>query len=96
MHAFVFAEIDEADGALDAAVGGFDYGCGGSGEGDDRAVVIGVQLAVEDGDAAHRADGFDDGIYFGGIAAFGEVRDRFYDCLGHGDLMVRCTLFAPK
>ena len=96
MDAFVFTEIDESDGALDTAIGSFDDGRGGTGEGDHGAVVIGIQLAVEDGDAAHGADGFDDGVHFGGVAALGEVGNGFYDCLRHGVLIVMCTLFVPK
>src|ERR1700691_3671324 len=96
VDAFVCTEVDEADGSLDSAVGGFDYGCGWTGEGDDGAVVIGVHLAVQDGDAAHGSDGFDDGVYFGRVATFGEVGDTLYYCLGHGVWMVMYTLFVPK
>ena len=109
MHAGVVAQIDQGDGALDAAEGGLDYGCGGAGEGDDGAVMIGIQFAVEDGDAAHGADGFDDGVYLGGVAAFGEIGDTL-DKLGAGGwglgagvhvralLVSWCirSLFAPK
>jgi hypothetical protein len=90
------AQIDQGDRSLDTAEGRFDYGCGGAGESDHGAIVIGVQFAVQDGDAAHGADGFDDGVYFGGVAAFGKVRDTLYNCLGHGVWMVMYTLFVPK
>src|ERR1039457_2313465 len=83
------AQIYQANGALDSAKGRFDYGRGGPGEGDDTAVVVGVHLAVEDGDAAHGAGRFGGGVLlgsrvdFGGVAAFGEVGDAL-DKLGAG------------
>ena len=60
---------------LDAAEGRFATAVGGTGKGEHGAVVIGVQLAVEDRDPAHGADGLDDGVDFGGVAAFGEIGD---------------------
>jgi hypothetical protein len=46
MDSGVVAEIYEDYGAFHPSEGGFYYGCGWAGEGDDRAVVIGIQFAV--------------------------------------------------
>jgi hypothetical protein len=43
--------------------------------------VVGVHLAIEQVDAGH-LHGVDDGVNFGFIAAFGEIRDTF-DERGH-------------
>jgi hypothetical protein len=52
-----------------------------SNQGDDATIVIMVHLAVEKIDAIH-LHGFDDGVNFGFIAAFGEIGDTFNQC-GH-------------
>ena len=48
---------------------------------DDAAVVVGVHFAIEQIDAGH-FHGVDDGVNFGFIAAFGEIRNTF-DERGH-------------
>jgi hypothetical protein len=45
--------------------------------------VVGVHFAVKKIDAGN-PHGFDDGIDFGGIAAFGEIGNAFNESIGHG------------
>jgi hypothetical protein len=44
--------------------------------------VVGVHLPIQQIHAGEH-HGFDDGIYFGGIAAFGKIRNAFYECVRH-------------
>jgi hypothetical protein len=44
--------------------------------------VVGVHLPVEKINAGE-LHGFDDGIDFGGVAAFGEIGNTFYESVGH-------------
>ncbi len=71
----MIAQIDEGDGTLHTAIGCLHDRTGGTGEGDDGAVVIGVQFAVEDGNAVYRTDGIDDGVDDSGVAPFGKIGD---------------------
>jgi hypothetical protein len=44
--------------------------------------VVGVHLPVQQIHAGE-LHGFDDGIDFGGIAAFRKIRNAFYECVWH-------------
>jgi hypothetical protein len=50
---------------------------------DDRAVVVGIHLPVKKIDAGN-LHGFDDGIDFARVAAFGEIGNAFDKSAGHG------------
>ena len=53
-------------------------------QGDDAAVVIGIHLAVEEIDSWN-FHGFNDGVDFGRVAAFGKIRNAFDKSAGHGE-----------
>jgi len=80
----VFRKIDQLGGLAYAANGGFLNGFALAGQGDDRAVVVGIHLAVEEIDAGN-LHGFDNGIDFGGVAAFGKIRNAFDKSAAHGE-----------
>ena len=52
-----------------------------------------VHLAVEQIDAGN-LHGFDDGIDFGGIAAFGKIGNAFNESVGHGKKDNECGAIA--
>ena len=79
----MFGEIDQLGGLPYAANGGFLNGIALADQGDDAAVVIGIHLAVEEIDAGN-LHGFDNGIDFGRVAAFGKIRNAFHQSAGHG------------
>ncbi len=64
-----------------AADGGFLNGLALAGQSNDAAIVVGVHFAIEQVDAGH-LHGLDDGVNFGFVAAFGEIRNAF-DERGH-------------
>jgi hypothetical protein len=72
-------EVDEFDGFAGAGESGFDDDLRGRGEGDDAAVVVGVEFEVEQDDAGQGADGGGDGFDGGAVAAFGEIGDALYE-----------------
>ena len=81
MRARVDVEVDEFGGLAHAADGGFLNGLALADQSDDAAVVIGVHFAIEQVDAGH-FHGVDDGVNFGFVAAFREIRNTF-DERGH-------------
>ena len=68
VRALMFGEIDQLGGLPYPANGGFLNGFTLADQRDDRAVVVGIHLAVEKIDAGN-FHGFDDGIDFGLITA---------------------------
>jgi hypothetical protein len=82
VRALVPGEVDQLGGLADAADGGLLNGFAVADESDDAAVVVGVHLPVEKINAGE-LHGFDDGIDFGGVAAFGEIGNTFYESVGH-------------
>jgi hypothetical protein len=76
MHTPMHGEIDQLGSLADAAENGFHQGFRASGQGDDRAIVVGVRLAVEQVDAVH-PHGLGDGVNLRPVAALGEVWNRF-------------------
>ena len=105
MRAGVAREIDQLGGFADAAQRRLGDVLGFAGERDHAAIVVRVAFAVEQEDAGNFAHGRDDGVHFGGIAAFGEIRNAFDEAL-HGysffvwitapRFMVRLQRFTPK
>jgi hypothetical protein len=83
MGALMPGEIDQLGSLAHAANGSFLDGFAIPDEGDDTAVVIGVHLAIEKVDS-WQFHGFDDGVNFGGVAAFGKIGDAFDESAGHG------------
>jgi len=73
----MFGEVDQLGGFAYAANGGFLDGVALADQGDDAAVVVGIHLAVEEIDAGD-FHGFDNGIDFGRVAAFGKIRYAFH------------------
>ena len=68
-------EVDQLVGFSDAAQRRFGDCFRFTGEGDHRAVVIGVALAIEQIDAFHLAHGCDNGVDLGDVAPFGKIRN---------------------
>jgi hypothetical protein len=83
MRALMFSEIDELGGLANAANGGFLNGGAFADESDDATVVIGIHFPVEKINAGE-FHGCDNGIDFGRIAAFGEIRNAFNKSARHG------------
>jgi len=81
MGASMCGQIDQFGSLPHAANGGFLNGFALANQSDDAAVVVGVHFAVEQVDAGH-LHGVDDGVNFGFIASFREVRNTF-DERGH-------------
>jgi hypothetical protein len=75
MFAAVRGEIDPAESLFGRAEGGFDDGVGRTDKGQDRAVMVGVALAVQDDDARDRLNGVDQRVNGLGLPALAEVRD---------------------
>ena len=84
VRALMFGEIDQLGGLPDPANGGFLNGFTLADQGDDAAVVVGIHLPVEEIDAGD-LHGFDNGIDFGRVAAFGKIRNAFDQSAGHGE-----------
>ena len=84
VRAGVAREVDQFGGFADAAKGRFGDGVGLAREGNHAAVVVGVAFAVEQKNAGHFAHGRHDGVDFGGIAAFGEIRNAFDETFHRG------------
>ncbi len=76
-------EVDQLDGLPDGAQGRFAHRFGSAGKGQHGAVVVGVQLAVEDDDARHGAHGLDQGVHLRGVPAFGKIRHALDQSSGH-------------
>ena len=76
MRALMLGQVDQFRGFADAANRRFLNRFALADQRDDAAVVIGVHLAVEEIDAGN-LHGLDDGINFGGVAAFREVGHAF-------------------
>src|SRR5208282_2630159 len=83
VRTLVFREIDQLGGLPYPANGGFLNGFTLADQGDHAAVVVGIHLAVEEIDPGD-LHGFDNGIDFGGVAAFREIRNAFDESAGHG------------
>ncbi len=83
VRALVLGEVDQLGGLAYSANGGFLNGFALADQGDDAAVVVGIHLAVEEIDAGD-FHGFDNGIDFGLVAAFGKIRNTFNQSIGHG------------
>jgi len=83
MRALMLGEVDEFGGLANSADGSFLDGFAIADQGDDAAVVIGIHLAVEEIDSGN-FHGFEDGINFGGVAAFRKIGDAFDKSAGHG------------
>src|SRR5579883_3160136 len=69
-------QVYQFAGFTDAANGGFLNGLALANQRDDAAVVVAIHFAVEEKHAIHFHGG-NNGIYFGFIAAFGEIRNTF-------------------
>ena len=79
MGAGMFRQINEFGGFADAADGGFGNIDGIAYQSDNTAVMVGIHLAVKKIDAVH-LHGFENGVNFGFVAAFGEIGDTFDEC----------------
>ena len=81
MRAGVNVKIDELGGLAHAADDRFLNGFALADQRDDRAIVVEVAFAIEKVDAGH-LHSVDNGVNFGLVAAFGEIRNAF-DERGH-------------
>jgi len=77
----MLGEIDQLGGLAYAANGGFLDGVTLADQSDDAAVVVGIHLAVEEIDSGD-FHGFDNGIDFGRVAAFGKLGTHSTRVLG--------------
>ena len=77
MGALVLGQIDEFGGFADPANGRFLDGLTLADKRDHAAVVVGVHLSIQEIDAVD-FHGVDDGVDFGLVAAFGEIRNAFH------------------
>ena len=84
-------EVDQLGGLPCPANRRFLNGFSLAGQRDDAAVVIGIHLPVEEVDAGNH-HGFDDGVDFGGVAAFREIGNAFNKSVGHGRKDNKCGL----
>ena len=95
MLALLLRQIDEFRSLTDSANGGLDDSFRSAGDGNDGAVVIGIERPVEQVHAldVHRANDLAD---LCGVAAFGEVRNALYDWTGNRLRLVflQCCLTA--
>ena len=73
----MLGQVNQLGGFADATQRCFGNGFGFAGDGDDAAVVVGVAFAIEQIHAGHFAHGRDDGVNFGRVAPFGEIRNTF-------------------
>ena len=85
----MFGQVDQLGGLAHAAQGGLANGIPGADDGNDAAVVVGVHLPVEQGDARNREQGIDEGLHLGGVAPFAEVGDTLNQRCRHRDSSVR-------
>ncbi len=83
VRALMFGEIDQLGGLPYSANRGFLNGLALADQRNHAAVVVGIHLAVEQIDAGN-LHGFDNGIDFGRVAAFGKIRNAFDKSAGHG------------
>ena len=83
VRALMLGEIDQLRGLAYAANGGFLNGLALADQRNHAAVVVGIHLAVEKIDAGD-FHGFDNGIDFGRVTAFGKIRNAFDKSAGHG------------
>src|SRR5208283_3933079 len=83
VRTLMFGEIDQLGGLPHAANGSFLNGIALAYQGNDATVVVGIHLAVEEIDAGN-LHGFDNGVNFGRVAAFGKIRNAFHQSAGHG------------
>ena len=83
VRTLMLGQIDQLRGLPYPANGGFLNGFTLADQGDDRAVMVRIHLAVEEIDAWD-LHGFDNGIDFGRVAAFREIRNAFDKSAGHG------------
>ena len=81
--AFVLREVDQLGGPADAANGGFLNRFAVANQRDHAAIVVGIHLAIEEIDTGH-LHGFDDGVDFGLVTAFGKIGNAFNECVWHG------------
>jgi hypothetical protein len=62
--------------------------------------MVGIHLAVQNGDARRGPDGGHDGVHLGGVAPLGEIRHALDNRPAHGItsplIMVSRTLLVPK
>ena len=83
VRTLMLGEVDQLGSLPYSANGGFLNGFALADQGDDAAVVVGIHLAVEKIDAGD-FHGFDNGIDFGRVAAFGKIRNAFNQSARHG------------
>ena len=76
MRASVDIQVDQFGGFAHPANCGFLNGLPIAHQRDDRAVVVGIALAIQQVDAGN-LHGVNDGVNFSLVAAFGEVRNTF-------------------
>jgi hypothetical protein len=76
-------KVDQLGGFAYSANGGFLNGFALAYQRDDRSVVIGIHFAVEEMDSGD-FHGFDYGVNFGRVAAFGKIWNAFDKSAGHG------------
>jgi hypothetical protein len=81
--ALVPGEIDQLDGFRHAAQGGVGHRGGWAYEGEDRAIVIGIRLAVQQDHLGDGEDRLNDGIHLGGIASFGKIGNTLHQLSWH-------------
>ena len=72
-------QINEFGGLADAANGRLSDIDRIAYQRDNTAVMVGIHLAVKEIDAVH-LHGFENGVNFGFVAAFGEIGDTFDEC----------------
>ncbi len=76
VRALMLGEVDQFGGFAYSSDGGFLNGFALADEGYHTTVVVGIHLAVEEIDPGN-FHGFDNGIDFGRVAAFGKIRNTF-------------------
>jgi hypothetical protein len=90
VHTVLPGQIDELCGLASGSDGGFDDAGGRAGDGDDRAVVRGIERPVEEANAFDLHSGYDL-FNLGDVSAFREVGDAFDDGFWiHFASAVRC------
>src|SRR5208337_3045464 len=83
VRTLMLGQIDQLGGLPYPANGSFLNGIALAYQGDDAAVVVGIHLAIEEIDPGN-LHGFDNGINFRRVAAFGKIRNAFHQSTGHG------------
>ena len=86
VRALLMIQINQVSSLANAAQGGLADGLARPGQGDDRAVVVGVHLLVEQVNLRHGEHGLDNRLHFGFVPAFAEVWNAFDDGLHNSNL----------